>query len=163
MDENIEETETKTNVNVKNKIEIKYECKTHKSNPDCNEKNINNITYFMAHNLPKININLPRNKQIKLTHHNIKLGDILGSGAFGFVFGFKDIDDFVMKICLCNTESQKKLNNLEISMNKIVSIYGNDVYIKTHGLINFYCISENTQIIYTNLIDNSEKQIKIKA
>ena len=158
MEATIEETDT----DIKNKIETNYGCTTNKSEPNCNEKNINNITYFMAHYLPKININLPHDKQINLKQSNIKFGKILGSGAFGFVFGFKDIDDFVMKICLCNTSEQKKLNNFEIYMNKIVSEFGNESYIKSYGLLNFDCINKNTQIKYENLIDNRVTHINIK-
>ena len=144
--------------NIKEKIKLNYECNIEhiaKSEPNCNEKNINNITYFMAYDLPKININL-HNKHAQLIHHNIKRGKILGAGGYGFVFEFYQVDDFVLKICLCNTPDQKNTNNYEISINNIIFSYGNDCYIKTFGMINYDCINKNLCIIYTDLFTNTK-------
>lgn len=160
MDDNIEGTD----IDVKSKIEITYDCTTLQKkieNPNCNERNINNITYFLAHYLSKLIIDLPDNIQKNLRHHHIKNGKIFGYGGYGFIFGFHDINEFVMKICLCNTDDQKKLNNFEIQINKIVSEYGNESYIKIYGIINFDCINKKTQIVYTNLIKNTISNIDI--
>jgi hypothetical protein len=142
--------------NIKEKIKLNYECNIEhiaKSDSNCNEKNINNITYFMAYELPKININIGDRKK-QLTHHDIKHGKILGAGGYGFVFGFNQVDDFVLKICLCNTPDQRNTNNYEIYMNNIVFSYGNDCYIKTFGMINYDCLNKSLCITYTDLFTN---------
>ena len=66
----------------------------------------------------------------------------------------ENINDIIMKICLCNTPEQKSTNDEEIGINKIVSIFGNDVYVKMYGSIYFKCKDDIVYIIYEDLIGN---------
>jgi thiamine kinase-like enzyme len=90
---------------------------------------INEISYFIAHIIPKC-----PNVDIKLDH--IKNGNILSKGGMGYSFMTSNTDPNkkkIIKIAICTNESLLKNLKNEIDLHKEIVNSKKDMYIKLYG------------------------------
>lgn len=129
--------------------------------PTCklNERMINNITTFLCHIIPTNNNN-------NITIHDIKDGEILGRGSFGYTFGLND-KNIVIKInvCLSNSSDKKitedmiKMLKKEILIHTILTKYDTINYIQLYG---YYIKEDGKKYYYNDLVNNTTNQIDLK-
>jgi hypothetical protein len=122
--------------------------------PTCQLKDyphmIDNITTFLCHIIPNNN-----NNDIQLS--DIKTGEIMNRGSFGYTFGLKD-KNFIIKIivCLPNLENMTKLLKNEIEIHSLLSKYDTINYIQLYG---YYIKNDDNIYYYYDIINNIDTQI----
>ena len=140
------------------KLQKSNKCYPIDTSPTCNitDTQINNITKFLAHKLPTC-------KQLNISLENIKTGQIISSGSFGYTF---KVTDKIIKIILCDKENKKEIEN-EINIHKsLMKTQQNKYFIKLYGYIKrnynkykYYDI--NSKNLCSFNVDNQECELYV--
>lgn len=152
----------KIQIDIKDFIdETCYEKEKFKSIKTCliTDEKIDNISYFLAHKLPKC-------LELKINLESIKDGTIIGRGAFGYSFLVtnRDKKKIIIKIVICDKikslidkdeTSDDKIIGLEIFMHKLISRYDKiNRFAKLYGSFNIEknksLFRETNEYIYKN-------------
>jgi len=97
-------------------IDIEQSCKI-------TGKDIENISKFLAHNIPKC-------KETNITLQDIKNGKILSKGAFGYGFS---AGNTVIKIIICKNNQNREQTKKEINIHKFLTLLNMDIFTKLKG------------------------------
>ena len=121
--------------------------------PTCRleESMIINITYFLCNIIPK-------NNNEKILISDIKSGEIINKGSFGYTFALKT--DIIIKIivCLPNLGNMIDMLRNEINIHSILSKYDTINYIQLYG---YYMKKDDNKYYYYDIPTNTEKKIDL--
>ncbi len=108
-------------------------CKIQSETPVCTNANVDNISYFLAYELPKCQIYDDQKEPIKFTLNAISKGTIIGNGSFGYIFRIINNEKkYIIKITLGNKDNNSDkeykilttLNDKFNTKNIFIKLYG---------------------------------------
>ncbi len=138
-----EETHQKTCTTVQSKKD--EACRSgseYRRTPVCKNADVDNISYFLAYELPRCQIYSNKKKPFKFTLNAISKGTIIGNGSFGYIFRIINNEKkYIIKITLGNNSDKdihSDKDNHSDKEYKILTMLNNkfntkNIFIKLYG------------------------------